>query len=105
MKVDAPLNIARILFRYLLLTDTSVDKQVFQDSVKKLESTSIGETGMTLAQQFIEEGREEGRNEGREETIKNIVLHMNARGKTVDQIVLETGIDQTSVLRYLASDC
>jgi len=94
MNVDAPLEIARTLFRYLLFTDTSVDKQVFQDSVKKLESTSIGKTGMTLAQQFIEEGREEGQRE--------IVLRMNASGMDVEQIVAITGITKAKVLSYLS---
>jgi predicted transposase/invertase (TIGR01784 family) len=100
VKVDSPQEIARVLFRYMFYTDTSVDKQLYQDRVKIISPKEVSQTAMTLAEQFIAEGIEQGIKKGR----RDIVLKMNASGLDVDKIVSLTGISKEEVLQCLAAE-
>jgi len=97
--VDSPQEIARVLFRYMFYTDTSIDKQLYQDRVKIIQPKEVSQTAMTLAEQFIAEGIEKGIKQER----KDIILKMNASGLDVDKIVSLTGIPKDEVLQCLAS--
>jgi predicted transposase/invertase (TIGR01784 family) len=103
VKVDSPQEIARVLFRYMFYTDTSIDKQLYQDRVKIIQPKEVSQTAMTLAEQFIAEGIEKGIEKGIKQERKDIILKMNASGLDVDKIVSLTGIPKDEVLQCLAS--
>lgn len=54
------------LLRYIYHA-ANVDKAAFLAKLKSLESTTLQENTMTLAEQFRQEGRQEGRQKGQEE--------------------------------------
>ena len=98
------LDVGFALLRYFHDADTSVDKQGFMNMVKAIESKTAEDAAMTIAQQYIDQGRQEGRVEGREQERRELVLRMNATGMDVEQIMSITGFKKQEVLHYLAQE-
>lgn len=78
--------------------------RILTDMIKQIHSPRAEEIAMTIAQQYIEEGRKEGIEEGIQTRDKEIVLRMNASGMSVEEIVSSTGISKADVLGHLSSD-
>jgi hypothetical protein len=53
-------SFATTLFEYILTLDLPIDKQRFKDIIRELKNVQIKEFGMTIAEQFKEEGIDKG---------------------------------------------
>ena len=74
--------------------------KAIQAMIAKL--TPLRET--RAGQDLIKESIERGIERGMEKREREIVLSMNAKGMTVDQIVDTTGISKKDILRHLAAE-
>ena len=74
--------------------------KALQTMIAKLTPLKETRAGQDLIQESMEKGVEKGIEKGQRE----IVLRMNAKGMTVEQIEETTGIPKEGILRHLAAE-
>lgn len=88
------------LLYYIISAYRKLDREKFMSRLHQSKSEDLKKAGLTLADQFREEGLQRGRREGRHKERQHMVQNMLGKGLSVEYVSEMTGLSKKEILAY-----